>query len=202
MARTKVVSRARKPSRTSRGLTKKPHARHTAGQWKETFLRALRLDPNVSAAARTARVNRQYVYAARALNEADGKPKVGAARLDAQTFAAAWDDALAEALDELEAEARRRAHEGLVRKKFTRSGAPIMDPATGAQYIEREYSDALMMFLLRAHRYGERHAVEVTGKNGGPVEIEDMEALRAKRWQQVAPALAAVLAQPAITRDE
>ncbi len=142
----------------------------------------------MSAAARAAGVARQYAYECREL-----KNKAGDELKRAQEFAAAWDDAIEESLDDLESEARRRAFAGLIRKKFTRSGEPIMDPDTDAQYFEYEYSDTLMQFLLRVHRYGDKNKVEITGANGGPLEVRDMEAVRAQRWAQVAPALAAAL---------
>lgn len=58
-------------------------------------------------------------------------------------FRAAWRMALDQATDTLEAEARRRAVEGWEKPVFYQ-GQPV-----GAI---REYSDSLLMFLLRAHR--------------------------------------------------
>lgn len=97
---------------------------------------------------------------------------------DAQ-FAADWDEALETAADLLEYEARRRAEQGVQRVKFDR-GKPIMVPVLGANglvvrddngnpemipYIEHEYSDSLMMFLLKAARpekYRERSETKHT----------------------------------------
>lgn len=91
-----------------------------------------------------------------------------------QAFEAARD----EAADLLEREARRRAVEGTRRLKF-HQGAPIMVPLVddegrivlGAQgevqmvpYVEHEYSDVLMIFLLKAARpdtYRERTHLQV-----------------------------------------
>lgn len=79
-------------------------------------------------------------------------------------FAAEWESALDEASDLLEQEARRRAHDGVRRLKFDR-GLPIMVPVVGADglvvkdkdgkpeltpYVEHEYSDTLLIFLLKA----------------------------------------------------
>jgi|GEM_PF-6763380 len=175
---------------------KASRARHDAFAWQTPFLTALRRDPNVSAAARKARVTRQSAYAARVTEGKDGD-----ALTAAQQFAAAWDDAIQEALDSLEAEAWRRSRDGLVRKKFTRGGDAIIDPATGKQYVEREYSDPLMQFLLRVHRYGEKKQVEVTGKGGEPIQVEDIETVRARRWAQVLPGLAQVLAESVTESD-
>ncbi len=166
------------------------------------FLSALRVNPNISAAARSAGVTRQYVYDVRSYKNKDGAAKQGDELKRAQEFAAAWDDAIQESLDELEAEARRRAFNGLLRKKFTRGGEAIIDPETGAQYAEYEYSDTLMQFLLKVHRYGDKHQHELTGKDGAPIEVRDIEAVRAQRWIQVAPALAAVLGQTTDDRTQ
>ena len=65
-------------------------------------------------------------------------------------FAKAWDEALDGAMDAIEEEARRRAIEGTEEPVFYQ----------GKQIgLVRKYSDALLMFLLRAHRptrFGER----------------------------------------------
>ncbi len=50
----------------------------------------------------------------------------------------------------LEAEARRRAVDGMERMKFYK-GEPILDPRTGEPYIEHEYSDRLLELALKAH---------------------------------------------------
>ncbi|HEX6937920.1 MAG TPA: hypothetical protein VF158_00810, partial [Longimicrobiales bacterium] len=74
-----------------------------------------------------------------------------------------------QAADHLEAEARRRALEGVERKQFTQRGDPIIDPATGKHYVERAYSDTLLIFLLkgaRPERYRDRQQLEHVGKNG------------------------------------
>lgn len=66
-----------------------------------------------------------------------------------EAYAQAFAEAERQAGVLLEAEARRRAAEGLIRKKFLRTGAPVIDPATGEQYVEHEYSDTLLIFLLK-----------------------------------------------------
>jgi hypothetical protein len=89
-------------------------------------------------------------------------------------FALAVRLALADGCDLMEGEARRRAVEGLVRKKFTKGGDPIMDPATGEQYVEREYSDTLLIFLLKAHapeKFRDNVKHEHTGPDGGPIQF-------------------------------
>src|ERR1035438_9843342 len=74
-----------------------PPARET---WRAKFIAALAVTANVSAAARAAGIARQHVYVV---------------RNDDPEFAAAWDDALETAVDELELAARYRALEGVER---------------------------------------------------------------------------------------
>jgi len=50
----------------------------------------------------------------------------------------------------LEKEALRRAVKGVPRKKFYK-GDPIIDEETGLQYVEHEFSDQLLMFLMKAN---------------------------------------------------
>ena len=89
-----------------------------------------------------------------------------------EDFRRAWDEALEQAADHLEAEARRRALDGLLQKKFTKDGDPIIDPETGEQYVERVYSDTLLIFLLkgaRPEKYRDRQQLEHTGPGGEPL---------------------------------
>lgn len=139
--------------------------------WKTLFLDSLSSSPNVAAAAKAARVNRPYVYEVRG---------------DDKEFAAAWDNAINVSLDSAEGEMYRRAVQGFDK--------PVFYQGTECGLV-REHSDSLLMFLLKAHRpekYRETIQQQLTGKDGGPIEIADIEAIRAKRWKDVAPALAAL----------
>lgn len=94
--------------------------------WQRKFLAALRKSPDVSQAARAARIHRSTCYRHREEN---------------LTFARAWDEAIDESLDRLEAVAYRRAEEG---------------------------DSQILMWLLRCHRperYAElqRHQIGVAG---------------------------------------
>lgn len=62
------------------------------------------------------------------------------------------------------AEVARRGMHGVVRKKFYKGG-PIIDPETGKQYVEREYSDRLLLSLAAAHdeRFRQSSKVEIDG---------------------------------------
>jgi len=56
-----------------------------------------------------------------------------------------------EAADMLEAEAWRRALEG-VAQPVVKAGVPVIDPDTGKAMMIRRYSDALLMLLLRGSK--------------------------------------------------
>ena len=119
-------------------------------EWKPRFVESLREVGNVSAAARHAGVSRQTVYKERKSSE---------------QFRDAWDDAMEEAMDLLEAEARRRAVEGTHKPVFYK-GAAVGEI--------REYSDTLTIFLLKGRRsdvFGDRVKQEITGDRGGPVTV-------------------------------
>lgn len=68
------------------------------------------------------------------------------------------EEATPRAADTLEAEAVRRAMQGVKRFKFYQ-GKPILDPETKRPYYEHDYSDVLLIFLLKGlkpERYGDR----------------------------------------------
>jgi cytosine/adenosine deaminase-related metal-dependent hydrolase len=74
----------------------------------------------------------------------------------------AWEATKEEATQTLEDEASRRALKGVTEGVYYK-GKPIG--------VKRTYSDAMMMFLLRAARPEKyRTGVELTGPNGGPLE--------------------------------
>ena len=119
--------------------------------WRPLFLETLRRTGNVRLAANNADVARQAAYQAR-----DKSPK----------FRADWDEALEEARELLEAEARRRAAIGVEE--------PVFYKGQVVGQI-RKYSDNLLMFLLKAHwpeKFRDNYAIEHSGPGGGPVKVD------------------------------
>jgi len=107
---------------------------------------------SVSRAAKKARVHRSVVY--------DWLNKKGEAK-----FQQLYEIACKEALGSLEDEAVRRAYEGVSKPVF-QSGKKVGSI--------REYSDTLLIVLLKARapeKYKERVHKELTGKDGGPVQV-------------------------------
>ena len=111
--------------------------------WEATFIKWLSRKGNVTAACDKAKISRQHAYRTR---NAD------------PDFAAAWDEALAEATERLEMEALRRARDGVLEPVFYK-GDKIGSV--------RRYSDTLLIFLLKAHapdKYRENSRVEHSGR--------------------------------------
>jgi hypothetical protein len=101
----------------------------SAGEWRPPFLAALRNSGNVRAACKAAGISRQAAYKHRE---------------SSQEFRAAWDDAIEDACDILEAEAWQRG---------------------------RKSSDTLLIFLLKAHR-PEKYREVIKQEHGGSIRIE------------------------------
>lgn len=118
------------------------------------FLKALAQTANVTASAQSVNINRRTIYDHRAADP---------------EFAKAWDDALEQATDALEAEARRRAMEGVEEYVTCKDGLVMRN---GEPVMQVRYSDSLMSLLLRAHRkekFRDNQSVEHSGPNGQPV---------------------------------
>jgi|ERR1017187_7984640 hypothetical protein len=137
----------------------KPSARMRA------FLAAYRLTASVTKAAKAAGIGREAHY--RALERSPG-------------YKAAFEQAALIAADAIEDEAIRRAREGVLKPLFYHGELVYMpqDPGdpkckTQVPVFEREYSDTLLLALLRAKKPGEyrdRLSAELTGKDGGPID--------------------------------
>ncbi|WP_199734392.1 hypothetical protein [Aquitalea palustris] len=123
-------------------------------------------------------------------------------RKELPEFRDAWDHALKVGVSVLEDEAIRRAVEGvddpLVHQgQFTPLFDPVLDPdgshaldekgspryqqrldANGNPMVAtvKKYSDTLLIFTLKAHapeKYRDNTSIELTGKGGGPVQLDD-----------------------------
>lgn len=117
------------------------------------FLEVLSNTANVSAAAKTIRVSRGHLYEVRG-NDDD--------------FAAAWDEAVKLGTSALEDEAVRRAMDGTLK--------PVFYKGQKCGTI-REYSDTLLIFLLKARdpdKYADRVRKELTGPGGGPIQQQTL----------------------------
>ena len=130
------------------------------------FLDTLRGTGNVRLAASNADVARQVAYRARD---------------SSATFRADWDEALEEARELLEAEARRRAAIGI--------DEPVFYKGEVVGHI-RKYSDNLLMFLLKAHwpeKFRENVSIDqrVSGSDGGPVKTEHVFQPTPELWDEV-----------------
>jgi hypothetical protein len=97
-------------------------------KWKQIFIDELARSGNVLLSSRKAGVRRTSVYQT---------------RKDDPAFADQWDDAIDESVDLLEAVARGRAVNG--------TDKPVYQGGVQVGTI-RQYSDTLLIFLLKAHR--------------------------------------------------
>jgi hypothetical protein len=126
---------------------------------QERFLKALAETGNITAAVELAGTSRTRVYELRKVDE---------------NFRAAWDEAENSASDKLEAEAWRRAVDGVQEPLV--SGGKIVRDDDGNPIATRRYSDAMLTLLLKARRpekFRERSSVEMSGPGGKPIEVAD-----------------------------
>ena len=126
--------------RTVRRKTPEPAAVRPAEQLDpiDRFLVTLARTGNPSVACHASTMTRRQINSMRQKDAA---------------FEVAFQDALDEAADMLEAEAWRRALEG-VEQPVVKSGKAVVDPATGETITVRRYSDVLLMLLLRGSKPG------------------------------------------------
>lgn len=142
----------------------------------KAFLSAFSKCGSITQAAKAAGVDRHQHYAW--LQERAG-------------YREAFQDACNEVADNLESEAIRRAHTGVFEPtvhqgQFVYPQKTKVDPKTGEEIVIRarkpfgivKYSDSLLQFLLkglRPERYRDRVSAEVTGKDGGPISLEQKQ---------------------------
>lgn len=137
---------------------------------KRIFFEVVRRTGNISAAARAANVSRRAVYQLRRNDE---------------DFCQALSSALEEALDDLEAELRRRAVDGVERPVFY-----------GGQQCGaiRNYSDRLGMFLLKSRRQDKFGGQSSPPKQDGGLETPEQSSKEGAR-QKLLDLLAAIIAR-------
>ena len=119
---------------------------------KKKFLKKLKETMNVTLSAESVCVHPQTTYYHR--------------RHD-PVFEAAWEEALRDAVCELEGAAYNRALNG-TKKGVYFNGVKVDE--------EVQTHDSLTQFMLKAHapeRYGDRKAVELSGPNGGPIRLDE-----------------------------
>ena len=126
--------------------------------WQSKFLETLRETGMVRVACRAAGVVYSTAYRARVRDA---------------VFAEQWQDAIEQACDALEVEARRRALEGV------ETPVGFYHGVEGARI--KVCSDSLLMFLLRAHRplFRDNYPVEFANPEGGQKPVDDVDELSA-----------------------
>lgn len=130
-------------ARAREGTPRKSFVRGSKVDWRPAFLEVLPQTATYQAAASLIGISVATVWRE---------------RRKSPHFAESCDIALDEAGTRLKDEAVRRAVEGVPYPVFDRSTRkPIIDPETGSPYIERKYSDRLLILLLKA-RYPEEFA--------------------------------------------
>jgi hypothetical protein len=112
-------------------------AKKRAARWQPTFLASFRTTGNISRSAEAAGISRSTVWKHR---EKDPE------------FDRQYNEALDDAVDTLEAEAWRRAAEGIERTKVVRTGTDDDGNPVFSHFPERHYSDTLLIFLLKGLR--------------------------------------------------
>ena len=88
-------------------------------------------------------------------------------------FAAMCEQAAEDARDDIDLEIRRRGMHGTDELIVTPKGVAV--DKDGKPYTQKRYSDTLLALHAKAHLrhlYGDRQAVELTGRNGGAIEME------------------------------
>jgi hypothetical protein len=127
----------------------------TTDEQRQTFLDALAKSGVIADACAAASVSRRQVYEW---------------RKDEQ-FEHAYKEACEEAADGLESEARRRAVEGVTRKRYNKDGDIISE--------EMVYSDTLLLALLKARKpndFAERSKTEISNPDGSLKPDSPVEA--------------------------
>lgn len=153
-----------------------PEERDWPRPWQGPFLHALSMIPEVASAARQAGISRAAVYQHRDSNPA---------------FAAAWDEALALAHDNVIRMAHKwimtgapvKTHRKKTVRKLNEKGELVIVSEEIFETESAERSATLMIFWLKAFhpdrfRWSER--VEASGPDGRPIQVEALENVDAQ----------------------
>jgi hypothetical protein len=130
---------------------KRNRAMNERGSWIPRFLEEYRATANQSAACRNTPVDKKTVE-----KWAKKNPEFGQAYADAKEAVR----------DAIRGEMFRRGVKGVKRKKF--------NPKTGESFVEREYSDHILIKLAATNcpEFREKSTVEHTGPDGKPIETK------------------------------
>jgi hypothetical protein len=138
----------------------------TQAEW-DRFFKKLSERGNITDACAESGVGRTTVY-----EHIAAATKVTEPTPEALAWHARFEEAKEVAMDRLESEAFRRAHDGWIKKSYT---IPGREGSEEKHVEEMAYSDTLMVLLLKAHRpekYKERTSSEVSGPGGKPIQTE------------------------------
>lgn len=177
--------------------TQDPPKKHGSGSAKKNAQRARAVDWRPVYLATLAETG-VYSWAYHAAGCGSGTP--WKERQKNPEFAVAESEAMKIASRLFESEAVKRAVHGLRKYKFTATGAPVMDPRTGEQYYESEFSDTVLLRLLSSHIpevYRERQDVTI----GGAVihgTLAELNAAIANRQAELARVEASIAAEHAL----
>lgn len=150
-----------------------PYERQWEFSWMAPFLRALSLIPDVSSACRVARIGRTRAYGVRTENP---------------EFALAWDESRQLAVDYIDRHIHRWVTEGVpvrsvrtVTKRRTDATGNVIETTTETVETESsERSATLMIFYAKAfnaERYRWTEKAEITGRDGGPIQLESLSTI-------------------------
>lgn len=142
-------------------MSERRRTRRTPEKDRERWLEAFRERGTVSEACRVTGVGRTTVYGWRAKHE---------------EFAVAWADIEEETTERMEREAFRRGVEGVEREVYHRGEVVGM---------ERQYSDTLLIFMLKARR-PEKYRDNLHVQHAGKVTLDaTAEAVRAMSREEL-----------------
>ena len=153
------------PTNYITGPLQSPEHAYVRPVWADEFIRVLRTTGIVISAIRATGVSRRLAYAARDIDV---------------EFAMQWQDAVLEAAEAMEEEARRRAVDGWEEPVFGRLAreAGMPDPGEGRIGEIRKHSDVLMSLMLKGNLPGKYNPTQETAVSGA-IKIQYVNDWRA-----------------------